>query len=354
MTMKPLTGQLTFGAVLIQESQFGIRPMPLAGVRFSVDGKSILTDGSGPVTMQCPALGTKHFDIAFSGQTRIEGDLDLSAQDIRVTTVNGYILNSSASLSNVTGASDIRLLGTAAASVSSLDKDVSIIGNGAANILKAVAGSNTLLGEGGNDRLIGGTGKDLLKGGSGNDTIVGGAGDDRIDGGSGTDTVDFSSLTSGVTVDLARGTATSAHGKDSLTGIENVTGSAGSDRITGNLLSNVLKGGAGNDALNGGYGNDTLDGGTGTDLLTGGAGSDVFVFAKGAGKDMILDFEDADTIRVDRALSGGLNAGDFIAKFGKVIQGDAVFTIGGDTFIIDDLARHGGSLAALADDIIFV
>ena len=57
---------------------------------------------------------------------------------------------------------------------------------------------------------------------------------------------------------------------------------AGNDRIHG---------GAGNDRLFGDDGRDTLAGGIGNDLLTGGAGADVFVFARGGGRDRIMDFD---------------------------------------------------------------
>lgn len=51
-------------------------------------------------------------------------------------------------------------------------------GNGAANVLKAGAGSQVLVGDGGNDTLSAGDGNDKLEGGDGADVLTGGAGKD--------------------------------------------------------------------------------------------------------------------------------------------------------------------------------
>ena len=95
-----------------------------------------------------------------------------------------------------------------------------------------------------------------------------------------------------------------------MTGIEDVNGGAGNDIITGNGAANTLTGGSGNDTLTGGLGNDkliggsgndTLNGGAGNDTLTGGSGNDrligkkgkdIFKLSKGAGYDLIQDFQD--------------------------------------------------------------
>jgi Ca2+-binding RTX toxin-like protein len=51
-----------------------------------------------------------------------------------------------------------------------------------------------------------------------------------------------------------------------------------------------LQGDAGDDLLEGKTGSDTLTGGTGNDTLRGGIGADSFVYERGSGADIILDF----------------------------------------------------------------
>ncbi|ADL52075.1 calcium-binding protein [Clostridium cellulovorans] len=107
----------------------------------------------------------------------------------------------------------------------------------------------------GNDTLNGSAGNDKVYGGNGDDTIVGNNGDDTLEGGAGKDTL---------------------------------RGSAGKD---------ILKGGSEDDTLNGEIGDDILDGEKGNDTLTGGAGSDTYVFRKGDGQDIIVDYSgEANTI----------------------------------------------------------
>lgn len=67
-------------------------------------------------------------------------------------------------------------------------------------------------------------------------------------------------------------------------------GFGGNDRLSGNGGDDDLHGGAGRDSLSGGAGNDFLFGGAGDDRLVGGTGADVFVFARGSGRDVVLDF----------------------------------------------------------------
>ena len=78
------------------------------------------------------------------------------------------------------------------------------------------------------------------------------------------------------------------------------SGSAGEDRLFGNNGNDTiyglggqdrLFGGNGDDFLYGGAGNDMLLGERGNDVLEGGAGIDRFVFGKGAGDDIIRDFD---------------------------------------------------------------
>ena len=99
-------------------------------------------------------------------------------------------------------------------------------------------GTDFMFGLSGNDSLLGNSGNDMLYGMDGNDSLYGGIGDDIIDGGEGND---------------------------------------------------LLYGEHGADVLHGGSGNDVLDGGTGDDYLYGDDGEDVYVFARGYGKDIIVE-----------------------------------------------------------------
>ena len=59
-------------------------------------------------------------------------------------------------------------------------------------------------------------------------------------------------------------------------------------------------------------GNDTLVGGRGNDLLYGGEGNDTFVFQRGDGRDLVLDFQSGagsdDVIQLDAAAFADFNA----------------------------------------------
>ena len=144
--------------------------------------------------------------------------------------------------------------------------------------------------EGGNDTLRGGEGDDLIHGNEGDDDINGGSGQDDLHGDAGNDNI------------------LGASGDDAMFGGEgndSLLGEAGADMLTGDAGTDYLNGGTGDDALNGGAGQDKLVGGAGADTLEGGAGDDhiwggnwsadgsddVFVFAAGAGKDFVHDFE---------------------------------------------------------------
>ena len=102
----------------------------------------------------------------------------------------------------------------------------------------------------GTDRVWLNKGDDVFFTGSANDTIFGGDGNDQLRGG----------------------------GND-----DDLIGGAGFDSLFG---------GDGRDELSGNSGSDLLSGGLGNDTLTGGAQGDVFVFRRGAGVDVITDFQD--------------------------------------------------------------
>lgn len=71
---------------------------------------------------------------------------------------------------------------------------------------------------------------------------------------------------------------------------ENLTVTGDGRYAFGNALDNIIKGGAGHQ---------TLDGGSGNDVLIGGSGSDTFIISRGNGSDLIVDFDAADTVRLN-------------------------------------------------------
>jgi Ca2+-binding RTX toxin-like protein len=157
----------------------------------------------------------------------------------------------------------------------------------------ALAGNDTLyLGTGndlayagnGNDRVFTGTGSDIVHGGRGDDWLDGQAGDDCLYGGKGNDTISANEGS-----DQLFG----GDGKDTLVGgpgNDRIYGDAGRDSATGGLGDDWVFGGKDSDNLAGGAGNDFLSGGAGKDTLMGEAGCDTFEFAKGGGKDKVVDY----------------------------------------------------------------
>jgi len=164
--------------------------------------------------------------------------------------------------------------------------DDRIIGNDVANILTGNSGDDWLTGGLGNDSLFAGAGNDRTEGGDGNDLIKSGPGNDTLLGDAGDDTLGASNRT-----DLLRG----------FDGDDLLLGSNGNDRLFG---------GDGADTLLGGNGRDTLTGEAGPDRLRGDGGSDLFLYAKGGGADVIVDFE------------GGVSGGDVlrISGFGQAVD----------------------------------
>ncbi len=194
------------------------------------------------------------------------------------------------------------------------------------DFLEGDANANALYGEAGNDVLKGAGGADKLFGGAGDDTLHSDAIGDMIDGGTGnSDTADFASAEGGVCVNLGSGYYNSGFHHQpvpqgtpkNIVGIEDVNGSSAADQITGSNADKILFGHGGidhifgrggNDIIDGGDRYDYLDGGTGDDLLTGGAGNDIFnfdVYDNGPvvfGHDTITDFADYDRIQLDDAI----------------------------------------------------
>ena len=153
-----------------------------------------------------------------------------------------------------------------------------------ADVKVGTAYEDILQGSNGNDNLSGGDKTDALYGGNGNDSFDGGNGIDYLYGDAGND-----SLLGGADADSLYG----GSGNDQLNGgigDDMLYGDTGDDILMGDLGNDVLFGDDGDDQLNGGVGNNRIVGGSGEDKLTGGLGLDTFVFSKGSGEDMILDF----------------------------------------------------------------
>ena len=68
-------------------------------------------------------------------------------------------------------------------------------------------------------------------------------------------------------------------------------------RVTGD--NRYAFGNSADNIITGGSSRQTIDGGAGNDVLIGGGGADTFIISKGNGTDLITDFSDDDTIRLD-------------------------------------------------------
>lgn len=185
------------------------------------------------------------------------------------------------------------------------------------NIVEGGDGDDVLIATGRKDMIDGGDGDDRLSAGGGNDMVDAGAGNDRVIAGEGNDDVD---------------------------------GGSGNDVLMGGAGNDLLYGGAGNDELSGGSGDDVLAGGSGNDVLTGGSGADTFVFATGAGRDVVTDFQagadgkdvvqlskdvfaDYQTLIASGAFTDGENGAQIAFKDGSTVTFDGVKT---EQFVIDD------------------
>ena len=92
-------------------------------------------------------------------------------------------------------------------------------------------------------------------------------------------------------IDIIAGNA----GDDTIHGLDQgdtLYGNKGNDALFGDEGGDTLYGGVGHDQLWGGNGADRLLGEKGNDTLYGEGGMDTFVFGKGFGQDIIMDFED--------------------------------------------------------------
>jgi Ca2+-binding RTX toxin-like protein len=121
-----------------------------------------------------------------------------------------------------------------------------------------------------------------------------------------------------------------------FTGNDKIIGGAGTDRVFGD---------SGSDHLSGGSGSDRLSGGVASDYLCGGAGADRFVFSRGAGRDLVTDFQDGlDQIEI---ATGAERFADIrIQQRGH----DTVLTFADVSVTLEDVNRH----QITANDFIFV
>lgn len=87
---------------------------------------------------------------------------------------------------------------------------------------------------------------------------------------------------------------TGTDGRDSLRGTSGpdlIRGEGGNDRLYGGGGSDRLDGGSGNDRISAGSGDDVIIGGSGNDQMKGGSGADIYLFERGFGIDLIVDWE---------------------------------------------------------------
>jgi hypothetical protein len=159
----------------------------------------------------------------------------------------------------------------------------------------------------------------VIYGGAGNDSLLGGTADDTLDGGDGWDIADYATNSAAIQVNLFTGAVTSLSGTDALIGIERVRGSNFADILARNHDANILEGMGGNDqiwgnngdvTLLGGAGNDAIYGQGGDDSIEGGLGSDTYAFARGAGRDTIVEIADAAGVSDNVAFDTGLTEAD--------------------------------------------
>jgi Ca2+-binding RTX toxin-like protein len=268
-------------------------PLSLTGNEFANmiigdNGDNVLDGGAGADVLQ-GLLGNDTYALG-SEATGVDTVVDTGGTD----TITSAITRSLASYAGIE-----KLVLTGAAAINGT-------GDGFANTITGNIAANTLDGGPGNDTLDGGGGIDTLVGGAGNDTFI----IDRtidvvveaVGAANGTaDQVKFTGL-AGQTLVLANNVeilmllgAAATNGR----------GNALANTISGNGAANTLDGSGGNDTLFALGGNDILIGGAGKDTMTSGFGNDVFRFAavsdspRGAGADLITDFDDFGNDRID-------------------------------------------------------
>ncbi|WP_075292035.1 family 16 glycosylhydrolase [Pararhizobium arenae] len=133
---------------------------------------------------------------------------------------------------------------------------------------------------------------EILNGSAGNDSLWGSA-DVRVTmmGGAGDDIYYLYSAGNIAEESVAQGVDTISTWMSFTlpTHVENLEVTGDGRHAFGNAADNIISGGSGAQ---------TLFGGRGNDVLSGGAGADTFLFERGAGSDLILDFGAEDTLRL--------------------------------------------------------
>ncbi|MDQ3270879.1 MAG: hypothetical protein M3Q12_01740, partial [Pseudomonadota bacterium] len=164
--------------------------------------------------------------------------------------------------------------------------------------------ANKLTGNAASNKLWGGVGNDSLDGGEGADILFGGLGNDKYWVDSSSDLIVENALEGADTVYASVSYALADH-------VEYLT-------LTGNANINAI----------GNAGNNRLEGNAGNNILFGGLGNDTYVFGRGSGQDIIVNFDagkpSGDTVQ--------LGAGIAQADLGLVRQGnDLILSINGST-----------------------
>ena len=170
---------------------------------------------------------------------------------------------------------------------------------------------------GGDDTITTGGGNDTLWGWHGNDVINSGGGDDIVNGNTGDDSINAGEGNNRVTGGFGNDRLSTGSGNDTLFGQDQ------NDTLYGGTGNDLYYGGAGDDLLEDGYNsndNDTLDGGVGNDTLIGKGNDDIYIFDKGYGQDVILDYGiQRYAYSRDQIRSGGAND---TVRFGAGITRD--------------------------------
>lgn len=251
-------------------------------------------------------------------------------------------------------------------------------GKGNDRLIARGAGTNVLDGGDGDDEITGGLGHNIVSGGegnntiqfqarssvitagSGNDIITTSYGDDVIDAGDGNNQVDAGSGTNRVTtgngddvimvvlgqsvIDAGDGNNTvsarlgrheivTGSGSDAVTvsGDSRIATGAGNDQIIASQGGNVIDAGSGDDVIHLGIGGSTVRGGQGNDqIFSKSWGDDVYLFARGDGRDSVVDIGGRDKLQLEHVQADQLwfsRSGNHLEV--RVIGTDDMVTIEG-------------------------
>jgi Ca2+-binding RTX toxin-like protein len=205
--------------------------------------------------------------------------------------------------------------------------------------LSGTSDADTLTGTSVTDRMLAGAGDDTLQGGRGDDTMDGGAGSDvyLFSRGDGVDTINEDDSTAGnvdtirfddsvevadvrvsregLSLYLSMDGSTDrieisnwfGEGADTVEQVEFADGIVWGKADVVARLPLVIIGTEGEDQLYGTARGDVLQGLGGNDNLNGGSGNDIYLFGRGAGQDLINDYDEmagnVDTVRFDPSVS---------------------------------------------------